>query len=165
MGLFRDNIELKYRQACYGKTIGKSREQRRMLAFIRFWEETGEDCFEEKFIGEEQEFKIVVVSHWLQSGVWLPTVSNRQIFEAELGDKGKRSLFKCCTTWEDGVLPTSRLIRLISFAKHRQNPAISRKTKTQVSAQNSCSILICPLEPVAAKPAAVWLQAASLESV
>lgn len=36
------------------------------LAFTRFQEETGEDGFEQKFIGEEQESEIVAVSHWLQ---------------------------------------------------------------------------------------------------
>ena len=39
-------------------------------------------------------------------GIWWPTITNRQILEAEVGEKGKRSLVKCYTIWENGKLLT-----------------------------------------------------------
>ena len=36
--------------------------------------------------------------------VQLPAGTDRQILETEAGEKGKRFLFKCCTSWENGRL-------------------------------------------------------------
>ena len=83
-----------------------------------------------------------------QSGFWLVTIIKRQILEVETGEKGKGFLFKCSIIWEDWAPSVSRLIRVNSSPKHRQNSTIPRKTKTKGSAQNSHSILKnCPLEP------------------
>lgn len=50
------------------------------LAFIRFQKETGQGCFEEKFIGK-QELQVVEVSPWLQ-GVVSVVAKGREIFLA-----------------------------------------------------------------------------------
>ena len=72
----------------------------------------------------------------------------------------KEGCFYCSMVQENGGCPVSRLIRLISSVKHRQNPAIPSKTKTKGSAQNSCSVLnYYPLEP---KVANWWSQNLSL---
>ena len=42
-----------------------------------------------------------------QSGIQLTTATNKQIIEAEVGEKGKRSLFKCCIIQEDEGLPNT----------------------------------------------------------
>ena len=48
---------------------GKSKESKGRSAFIRFQEETGEGCFEQKCTGEEQEFEVVTVSRRLEGAV------------------------------------------------------------------------------------------------
>ena len=73
-------------------------------------------------------------------GVQLPTTTNRQILEAEIGEKGKKSLFKCCTFWENG--------RLLSQSPSppgnpEENTATLSQTTTKGSIQSSFSHLKC----------------------
>lgn len=51
------------------KLQGSSKRQKGKTAFISFQEETGEGCFELKFIVGEQKFEVVAVSHLVQVGV------------------------------------------------------------------------------------------------
>lgn len=62
-----------------------STENKGGLAFIRFWEDIGEGCFEQKFIGEEQEFKVVVAASGQQvflekGGFFLPFLLFKNIY-------------------------------------------------------------------------------------
>ena len=73
-------------------------------------------------------------------GVWLHTTTNRQILEAEVGEKGKRSLLKCCTVWESGRLLSQRPFPL---GDTEENPATLSQTKTKGSVQSSFSYSKC----------------------
>lgn len=46
--------------------MSKSKEMKGWSAFISFSGGNWEGCFEQKFIGGEQEFEVLVVSHSLQ---------------------------------------------------------------------------------------------------
>lgn len=62
-------------------------------------------------------------------GVQLPAASSRQILDAEVGEKGKRLLFNCCTVWKNGRLSSQSL----SPPGNRGNPASSSQIKTKDS--------------------------------
>ena len=85
-------------------------------------------------------------------GVPLPTATHRQIQEAEVGGEGKRSLLRGCAIWEGGNFWAPGSILL-------ENPEIPADPRARNNAQDSCSILICPLELKAAKQMALWCQA------
>lgn len=93
-----------------------------------------------------------------KSGIWLSAVAHRHFLQTWAGEKGKKSLSKDCTIWDDQRLPGCMLI---SFPKPSLSPAIPRNRE---SAQKSCHTLICPLETGAAKWKALRLQGLSLES-
>lgn len=61
--------ELQLGHASYGKTLGKTWDQRRGTLFYREKEEVGRGCSEWKSIGGKQKFRVVRVSHW-QSYCW-----------------------------------------------------------------------------------------------
>lgn len=55
-----------------------------------------ESCFEQKFIGEEQEFEIVEVSHWLQAKVSALLLGQRETFPLFLKSSGIKFLHGKC---------------------------------------------------------------------
>lgn len=119
-----------------------------------------EQCFPESVLGHASQGANILLPN--QSGVRQQAAIERQILEAEAGEQAKQFLFKCSVIWEDVGLSVSRLIRLLSYAKHRQNPAIPSRSKNKGNTQISCSILKNhPLEPEAAKWDAIWFPAPS----
>ena len=71
--------------------------------------------------------------YWTKVRVWLPVVTNRQILEAEDGEKIKRSLFKCFTVWENGRLLSQE--KPIPSRNLEENPAALSQTKAKGSVQ------------------------------
>ena len=61
------------------RVMGKSKGTKARAAFVRLQEEIGEGCLE-KSIGEEQEFEVVAVSHWLQAVVSALSLGQEEIF-------------------------------------------------------------------------------------
>lgn len=64
---------MQFRTSKLWQAIAKCEETKAgRLTVIWCWEELEEDSFGYNLIGEEQEFEVVVVSHWLQVvGSWL----------------------------------------------------------------------------------------------
>ena len=72
-----------------------------------------------------------------KSGVCLLVATKAKLVQQEV-------LFGCGPIWENGGLPVSKPV---FSAGPRQSPTFLSKTKTEVRAQSSCSILKChPLE-------------------
>lgn len=53
MSLFGNGRRISIWTGGLGQTIATSKETEGRLALIRLWEEIEEDCFEQKFIGEQ----------------------------------------------------------------------------------------------------------------
>ena len=63
MDLFRNNWECNSGQANYGKTIGKFKKQNRCAIFGEYRGSCG--GFEQKCVGEKQEFMVMTGPDWL----------------------------------------------------------------------------------------------------
>ena len=82
-------------------------------------------------------FKSKAFCYRTKVGVWLPAPTSRQNPEAQVGEKGKRPLFKCCTIWENGGLLSQKPI---PSGKPEESPATLSQTKTEGSTQISISL-------------------------
>ena len=88
--------------------------------------------------------------------VQLPTVKHGHIPKTKVGRRGKRSLLKYCTIWENGRHLDSRPIFSV---KHRKKSICSQNDWSPKPCPEICPILICPSEHKAVSWTALCLQA------
>ena len=68
---------------------------------------------------------------------WLPAATNREILEAEVVEKGTRSLLKCCTIWENCRVLSQSLFPLGNL---EENPATSARPESKAATRVSAPI-------------------------